>query len=1250
MYKKLKHTAKSKGFFVRFGSLALAAMMVCAVFAGLSTPEQSVKAANVTKTRTGAAANYNAQTIGNTRPDIYWTDATYFDYLTDHEMTYGWLNAEQSGTGFNGSSDDWYPFSSLNSVISSIASGDSSWEKPLYFGNYCNSPGSYDTSTHNGADYVSGMTKSNAFWSYITPKVLSFDYAANNSNGLTRYHQSYQGLMKSSLSNKQLMATNSTPAPYFNASALGSAVRTVSSCFPFRTTKSAGGKTTYYDFDSSEAQDNVYFTWESTGNSGTNDLVKPTKVNYGDGIDNGVEDGLKYFMDPDSEYKEKGHPYKNEKYYGIFPFNNRKNNGDSRTTTTNTRYLYASKGESNWSNLHCRFYNSSGQDIGNYQMQPYLEGGDNRRVKIPDSAASFRINNNSDSDGYRTEKSSDIGYGAYYVSGGTKYVYLSKSNTGWSDSDTRCYFYNSGGQVGTSWPGYSMEKSGENLRVAVPVGATKCKFSNNGASETAEIDLTSTNCAYWLTASGGVNQWTSAPSDAGISTAMTAKRWASKPSDAGKADPGNEALDYGFGIRMDMKFRVPVNGLDDDGKEVKFTYSGDDDLWVYITDKNGNSQLVLDLGGNHKKATGNISFLPTAVVDGTKVKCKATADDVYDASPNKKETEFDFDYSQTYTMSIFYMERGMFESNCKMSFSMTLPENDVVVDKTVNTDGVNSGIKDTDRFKNIVKAESFDFTAYENDAAMADTAYTFSDPVSGSSDKTTDSSTGVFTLKDKQSADFNKRFINGTRVYVNEDYGSANKLRYDTSWLVKDVVNSNAVLGSSAALTDAEKPVYAKKTKSYTLVSTAPGDDVNDYAKLQYSFNNKIKTAPLRITKTVKDYKGNEITPASELYNDTFSALVEIDLGDGSGYKKYDLAYTDSDGNSGTGSTVTLKHGRTVTINGIPVNARYRVTETVPDTYENTTPITSDTMHEGGASVGFINTEKTPNKASAVIQAKKSLKDDKGDDVSFTDGSFTFELYSGTSLLQSKTVSGTTKEVSFDAIEYTDVGNHTYTVKEKQETGDGMVTYDSTPYTVNVSVTKSGTNLSAAVAYVGTTSAATPPTFNNVVKTGSVLVDKSNQAGGKMKGVTFKVYKVAKAVADANSPYDTVVSGGTEAGSQNTGDDGKLTISGLPVYQNNTYNSASPAYQYYALLESATNDADYRLNRVVKYFCFDSPTDLTKEFSYVNGHLRSPLTAGEGMAAAVKTGLLFITLSGVSALAYMLVKRPRKKKLAHLRA
>lgn len=88
---------------------------------------------------------------------------------------------------------------------------------------------------------------------------------------------------------------------------------------------------------------------------------------------------------------------------------------------------------------------------------------------------------------------------------------------------------------------------------------------------------------------------------------------------AGKGTSYNH--NYGFGIRLDIDFRVPKDGLLADNEPATFNFSGDDDLWVYIgEDSTGaNAELALDLGGDHKEASGSINFNTM----------KATADDVF---------------------------------------------------------------------------------------------------------------------------------------------------------------------------------------------------------------------------------------------------------------------------------------------------------------------------------------------------------------------------------------------------------------------------------------------------------------------------------------------------------------------------------------------------------------------------------------------------------------------------------------------
>lgn len=113
----------------------------------------------------------------------------------------------------------------------------------------------------------------------------------------------------------------------------------------------------------------------------------------------------------------------------------------------------------------------------------------------------------------------------------------------------------------------------------------------------------------------------------------------------------NSNLDYGFGIRLDIDFRVPKDGLLADNKPATFNFSGDDDLWVYIgEDSTGaNAELALDLGGDHKEASGSINFNTM----------KATADDVFaDYSSSSSSTK------ATVPKDEFWVKTGDYASFC----------------------------------------------------------------------------------------------------------------------------------------------------------------------------------------------------------------------------------------------------------------------------------------------------------------------------------------------------------------------------------------------------------------------------------------------------------------------------------------------------------------------------------------------------------------------------------------------------------
>lgn len=113
----------------------------------------------------------------------------------------------------------------------------------------------------------------------------------------------------------------------------------------------------------------------------------------------------------------------------------------------------------------------------------------------------------------------------------------------------------------------------------------------------------------------------------------------------------NSNLDYGFGIRLDIDFRVPKDGLLADDKPATFNFSGDDDLWVYVgEDSTGaDAELALDLGGDHKEASGSINFNTM----------KATADNVFaDYSSSSSSTKL------TVPSDEFWVKTGNYTDFC----------------------------------------------------------------------------------------------------------------------------------------------------------------------------------------------------------------------------------------------------------------------------------------------------------------------------------------------------------------------------------------------------------------------------------------------------------------------------------------------------------------------------------------------------------------------------------------------------------
>lgn len=168
---------------------------------------------------------------------------------------------------------------------------------------------------------------------------------------------------------------------------------------------------------------------------------------------------------------------------------------------------------------------------------------------------------------------------------------------------------------------------------------------------------------------------------------------------------------YGFGAKLQFDFTLTKDGQVTVGQNgetvpIQFFFSGDDDVWVYI-----DGELVLDVGGAHGRAAGLLEFgenkdgknTVTSWVSDTKERGR-----VYTAAQNSKTVKFTnlngtsndctFRYKtenpktlkdqSTHTLTMFYMERGMWESNMALAFNFP-DHNELQVEKKVDVSDVN---------------------------------------------------------------------------------------------------------------------------------------------------------------------------------------------------------------------------------------------------------------------------------------------------------------------------------------------------------------------------------------------------------------------------------------------------------------------------------------------------------------------------------------------------------------------------------
>ena len=165
------------------------------------------------------------------------------------------------------------------------------------------------------------------------------------------------------------------------------------------------------------------------------------------------------------------------------------------------------------------------------------------------------------------------------------------------------------------------------------------------------------------------------------------------PFNEGTTAESGKNYNYGFGTKLEIKFRLTKDGtvLGEDKQPVPitFAFSGDDDVWVFIDGK-----LALDVGGAHGKVTGTLDF-KNLEAKVSKVK-KSAAGEAGTGEGGKKTTKFELNGSNEaeHTLTMFYMERGMWESNMMIAFNFP-DDNEFAVEKQVDKSDVNALFADS---------------------------------------------------------------------------------------------------------------------------------------------------------------------------------------------------------------------------------------------------------------------------------------------------------------------------------------------------------------------------------------------------------------------------------------------------------------------------------------------------------------------------------------------------------------------------
>ena len=494
--------------------------------------------------------------------------------------------------------------------------------------------------------------------------------------------------------------------------------------------------------------------------------------------------------------------------------------------------------------------------------------------------------------------------------------------------------------------------------------------------------------------------------------------------------PGDprKAVNMGFGTEFTIPFTLSKDGKIN-GKDITFNFTGDDDVWVFIDD-----YLVLDMGGAHRMARGTIDFAQKNVTveraftpdKSTTAAWKDGATRANQTSTERLKTFADIktdngktfadimaNDSKVHTLKMFYMERGMFDSNMSVSFNFSPIPSGLTLSKDVDTKPVNDGLKSVVETK-----DNFDFTVTDTDPRIE---YNYEKDYNGTGIESETTKDGV--VKGLADNVYAKNF-----EYTEADSKGNKGLKIGTDFTITEKENSN--YSTRWFVTDIST-LATKESGSGRISTFKLGEAGSDVTKVNYNVNfvNTPKVGTVNITKA---WDGDV---PDTLKNTEFPFKVEVDLdgvADEYGYSPYPLEYTvdgkDSYTTEADGS-FKLKCGQKAAFKGIPIGATVKVTET-KTTDGKSWVVSGQEFKESAAVTDGSNETLTITNATMTIPSDKVIYVEAGKDT----------FYKPANVETGYTVSNMS-----DGLTYTDKGfngaepNKSYTANYTGFNSDGAI-------------------------------------------------------------------------------------------------------------------------------------------------------------------------------------------------------------------